>query len=221
MEIREILAMVDHTVIKQGACWDDVRCILDEGVKYHAASACIPACYLKQAKDYAGSALPVGAVIGFPYGYSTTASKLFEVREALDMGADEIDMVINIGWLREKNDAAIQNELSQIKELMGDKILKVIIEACLLTDEEKIRACKLITDSKADYIKTSTGLAHGGATPHDIMLFAANIGPGVKIKAAGGVNTLEDARRFISLGASRVGSSRIIKALEGNQTAGY
>jgi deoxyribose-phosphate aldolase len=221
MEIREILAMVDHTIIKQGACWDEVRQILDEGVRYQAACCCIPSCYLSRAKEYAGSAVHVGTVIGFPYGYSTTASKLFELREAMEMGADEIDMVINIGWLREKNDADIVSELSQIKNIMNDKILKVIIEACLLSDEEKIRACKLITQANADYIKTSTGLAHGGATPHDIMLFAANIGPNVKIKAAGGVNSLEDARRFISLGASRVGSSRIIKGLEGQQVTGY
>jgi deoxyribose-phosphate aldolase len=221
MEIGEILSMIDHTIIKQGACWDEVQSILDEGVKHHAACVCIPSCYLGQAKDYVGAAVPVGTVIGFPYGYSTTASKIFEVREAIQMGADEIDMVINIGWLRENNEAAILGELTQIKDLMGDKILKVIIEACLLTDEEKIRACKLITEAKADYIKTSTGLAHGGATPHDILLFAANIGPGVKIKAAGGVNSLEDAGRFISLGASRIGSSRIIKALEGRQATGY
>jgi deoxyribose-phosphate aldolase len=221
MEIREILGMVDHTIIKQGANWAETKQILDEGIRYHAACCCIPPSYLTRAKEYAGDSIPVGTVIGFPYGYSTTASKMSEVREALEMGADEIDMVINIGWLRDGYDLPILRELAQIKDMMGSKILKVIIEACLLTEEEKIRACKLITEAKADFIKTSTGLAAGGATANDIMLFAANIGPDVKIKAAGGVNTLEDAQRFISLGASRIGSSRIIKSLAGQEATGY
>jgi len=213
MDTHEIIGMIDHTIVKQDAHWKEVKDILDEGIRYQAASVCIPPSYLIRAKEYVGDAIPISVVAAFPAGYSTTAVKIFEIREAIECGADEIDMVINIGYLRDKNDKAVQDELSQIKNMMGKKILKVIIEACLLTDEEKIRACKIITESGADYIKTSTGLSTGGATPHDIMLFAANIGSGVKIKASGGIRTLEDAKKFIGLGASRIGSSQIIKAL--------
>jgi len=213
MDTREIIGMIDHTILKQDARWEEVKEILDEGIRYQAASVCIPPSYLIRAKEYAGDAIPISVVAGFPAGYSTAAAKIFEIREAIENGADEIDMVINIGHLKDKNDKAILDELTQIKTVMGEKILKVIIETCLLTDEEKIRACKLVTQAGADYIKTSTGFSTGGAIPHDIMLFAANIGKNVKIKASGGIRTLEDAKKFIGLGASRVGSSQIIKTL--------
>jgi len=214
MQLKDIIKMIDHTIIKQDACWDEVRQVIDEGIRHQAASVCIPPSYLTVAKAYAGDAIPIAVVNAFPFGYQTTAAKVFEIREAIESGADEVDMLINIGWLRDKDDRAVTDELSQIKNIVGDKILKVIIEACLLTDEEKIRACKIITEAGADYIKTSTGLAAGGATPHDIMLFAANIGAGVKIKASGGIRTIEDAEKFIALGASRIGSSQIIRALD-------
>ena len=221
MEITEILKRVDHTIIKQGADWAQTKQILDEAMKYGAACACIPPAYLADAREYVGGAIKLGTVVGFPYGYSTTAAKMLETREALENGADEIDMVINIGWLHDGEDLLNLCEIAQIKDMMGSRVLKVIIEACLLTDEEKIRACKIITDANADYIKTSTGLAAGGATEHDIRLFAEHIGLNVKIKAAGGVNTPEQAQRFIELGASRVGSSRIIEGLEGKKSIDY
>ena len=211
MEINEILAHVDHTLLSQTATWDEIRQICDDGMKYHTASVCIPASYVKQAAEYVNGRIAVCTVIGFPNGYMTTAAKEFETKDALANGADEIDMVINIGWLKDRKYDLIENEIRTLKAACGDKILKVIIETCLLTDEEKIKMCQIVTDAGADYIKTSTGFSNGGATFEDIRLFAENVGPDVKIKAAGGISSLEDAEKFLELGADRLGTSRIVK----------
>lgn len=217
MEDREILKYVDHTLLSQSATWEEIKKILDDGVKYQTASACIPPSYVKQAKEYVKDKLKICTVIGFPNGYNTTAVKVFETKEAVREGADEIDMVINIGWLKDKKYDDVLNEIKAIKEACGGKLLKVIIETCLLTDEEKIKMCELVTEAKADYIKTSTGFSTAGATFDDIALFAKHIGPDVKMKAAGGISSLEDARKFLSLGAKRLGTSRIVKIIKANE----
>ncbi len=214
MDIKKILSSCDHTLLSQTATKSQIKNLLDDAVNYGVASACIPPCYVKMAKDYVKDNLKICTVIGFPNGNCTTLVKLFETKDALDNGADEIDMVINIGKLKEKDYDYIYNEIVEIKKLCGDKILKVIIETCLLTEEEKITMCQIITKAKADYIKTSTGFSTNGATFEDIILFKKHVGEEVKIKAAGGISTLNDAEKFLSLGASRLGTSRIIKLVK-------
>ena len=214
MEINEILTHVDHTLLAQTATWEEIRQICDDGITYHTASVCIPPSYVKQATEYVRGKTAVCTVIGFPNGYMTTAAKEFETKDALANGADEIDMVINIGWLKDRKYDLIENEIRTLKAACGEKILKVIIETCLLTDEEKIKMCQIVTDAGADYIKTSTGFSSGGATFEDIKLFAENVGPDVKIKAAGGISSLEDAEKFLALGADRLGTSRIVKLVK-------
>ena len=214
MDIKEILSKCDHTLLGQTATWNEIKEICDDGMKYNTASVCIPASYVKQAKEYVGDRLAICTVIGFPNGYSTTAVKCFEAEDTVKNGADEIDMVINIGWLKDKKYDLILDEIRQIKKACNGKILKVIIETCLLTDEEKIKVCEIVSKSGADYIKTSTGFSSGGATEHDIKLFAENVDASVKIKAAGGISSIEDAESFIKLGASRLGTSRIVKIVK-------
>ena len=221
MELKAILSTVDHTLLAQGATWEQIRGICDDGMKYATASVCIPASYVKQAKEYVGDKLAVCTVIGFPNGYSTTAVKCFETEDAVKNGADEIDMVINIGWVKDKKWDALLEEIKAVKAACHGKLLKVIIETCLLTEEEKIKMCEIVSDSGADYIKTSTGFAGGGATREDVALFAQHVAPHVKIKAAGGIADLKDAEDFINLGASRLGTSRIVKAVKGIQGTGY
>ena len=218
MELTEILSKCDHTLLSQTATWEQIKAICDDGMKYKTASVCIPASFVKQAKDYVGSRLPICTVIGFPNGYDTTAAKCFMAMDAVANGADEVDMVINIGWLKEGKYDEICDEIKAIKAACGDKILKVIIETCLLTEEEQIIMCKLVTAARADYIKASTGFSTAGATFEDAALFAKHVGPDVKIKAAGGISSLADAEKFIELGADRLGTSRIVKlakAMEG------
>jgi len=215
MELKEILAKCDHTLLAQTATWEDIKAICDDGMKYQTASVCIPASFVRQAKQYVGERLAICTVIGFPNGYATMASKCFMACDAVSNGADEVDMVINIGWAKEGKWDAITEEIRQIKAHCQGKILKVIIETCLLTDEEKIALCKCVTDAGADYIKTSTGFSTAGATFADVELFAKHIGPNVKIKAAGGISSLEDAEKFISLGADRLGTSRVVKIAKG------
>ena len=214
MDIKRILAAVDHTLLTQGATWEEIRGVCDDGLKYHTASVCIPPSYVRQAKDYVGDALAVCTVIGFPNGYATTAVKCFEAEDAVKNGADEIDMVINIGWVKDKKWEDLLAEIRAVKAACGGKLLKVIIETCLLTEEEKIKLCEIVSQSGAEYIKTSTGFAGGGATREDVALFAAHIAPHVKIKAAGGIGTLQDAADFLALGASRLGTSRIVKLVK-------
>ncbi len=211
MDLKNIISIVDHTLLKQDASWNEIKKICDEGMEYNTASVCIPASFVKQAVEYMQGKCKVCTVIGFPNGYSTTATKVFETADAVKNGADEIDMVINIGWVKDKKYDLVLDEIRQIKEACGGKLLKVIIETCLLTDEEKIEMCKVVTESGAEYIKTSTGFSTAGATFADIELFAKHVGSNVKIKAAGGISTLDDAEKFISLGAHRLGTSRIIK----------
>ena len=211
MELKEILSKCDHTLLAQTATWEEIRALCDDGIRYGCASVCIPASFVKQAKEYVGQKLPICTVIGFPNGYATTASKCFMASDAVDNGADEVDMVINIGWAKEGRWEDITAEIAAIKAACKGKLLKVIIETCLLTDEEKIALCKCVSDSGADYIKTSTGFSKAGATFHDVELFAKHVAPHVKIKAAGGISSLEDAEKFIQLGASRLGTSRIVK----------
>ena len=220
MEISEILAKCDHTLLAQTATWRDIKAICDDGMKYSTASVCIPASFVKQAKEYVGEKLAICTVIGFPNGYATTASKCFMASDAVDNGADEVDMVINIGWAKEGKWDAIRDEIAAIKAACKGKLLKVIIETCLLSDEEKIALCGCVTDAKADYIKTSTGFSTAGATFADVELFAKHIGPDVKIKAAGGISSLEDAEKFIQLGASRLGTSRVVKIAKGLENDG-
>ncbi len=220
MELSEILAKCDHTLLNQAATWNDIKTICDDGIKYRTASVCIPASFVKQAKEYVGENLAICTVIGFPNGYATTKSKCFMASDAVDNGADEVDMVINIGWAKEGKWAELTSEIAAVKAACKGKLLKVIIETCLLTDEEKIALCKCVTDAKADYIKTSTGFSTAGATFHDVELFAKHIGPDVKIKAAGGISSLEDAEKFIALGASRLGTSRIVKIAKGMKNDG-
>ena len=220
MKLKDILAKCDHTLLAQTATWEEIKAICDDGMKYSCASVCIPASFVRQAKDYVGDRLAICTVIGFPNGYATTASKCFMAHDAVSHGADEVDMVINIGWAKEGKWDAITEEIRQIKAHCMGRILKVIIETCLLTDEEKIALCKCVTDAEADYIKTSTGFSTAGATFDDVKLFAQHIGPKVKIKAAGGISSLADAEEFIRLGASRLGTSRIVKIAKGLKNDG-
>ena len=220
MEISQILSKCDHTLLGQTATWADIKAICDDGIKYSTASVCIPASFVKQAKEYVGDKLAICTVIGFPNGYATTASKCFMASDAVDNGADEVDMVINIGWAKEGKFDAIRDEIAAIKAACKGKLLKVIIETCLLTDDEKIALCKAVSDSGADYIKTSTGFSTAGATFHDVELFAKHVTPHVKIKAAGGISSLEDAEKFIALGADRLGTSRVVKIAKGLKNDG-
>ena len=220
MELKDILAKCDHTLLAQTATWDEIRSLCDDGIRYRTASVCIPASYVRQAKDYVGEKLPICTVIGFPNGYDTTAAKCFMASDAVDNGADEVDMVINIGWAKEGKWEDITREIAAIKTACKGKLLKVIIETCLLTDDEKIALCKCVSDSGADFIKTSTGFSKAGATFHDVELFAAHVAPHVQIKAAGGISSLEDAEKFIELGASRLGTSRIVKIAKGLENDG-
>ncbi len=220
MDIKDILSKVDHTYLKQDAKWDDIKRTCDEGIRFSVASVCIPPYFVKMAREYVSDKVKICTVIGFPNGYMTTDTKVFETKDAIKNGADEIDMVINICDLKDKRYDLILNEIKAIKDACGNKILKVIIEACLLTNEEKIKMCEIVTDAGADFIKTSTGFSTGGATFDDVALFARHIGKNVKIKAAGGISSLDDAEKFISLGASRLGTSRIIKILQGGKENG-
>ena len=221
MNITEILGRCDHTLLLQTATWDEIRAICDDGMKYQTASVCIPPCYVKQAKEYVGNRLAICTVIGFPNGDSTTAVKCFEAAEALREGADEIDMVIHVGDLKAGNDDKILEEIRAIKNVCGDKILKVIIETCLLNEDEKLRMCRIVTESGADYIKTSTGFSTAGATREDVALMRANVGAHVKVKAAGGIASLQDAEDFINLGADRLGTSRVVKIIKNTDNGGY
>ena len=220
MDITEILAKCDHTLLAPSATWPQIRAICDDGMKYGCASVCIPASYVKQAAEYVDGKLPICTVIGFPNGYATTAAKCFMASDAVDNGADEVDMVINIGWAKEGKWEEITAEIAAIKAACKGKLLKVIIETCLLTDEEKIQLCKCVSDSGADYIKTSTGFSKAGATFADVELFAKHVAPHVKIKAAGGISSIEDAEKFIALGADRLGTSRIVKIAKGLENDG-
>ena len=219
--IEKILSKCDHTLLGQTATWEQMKKICDEGMLYHTASVCIPPSYVKQAKEYVGDKLAICTVIGFPNGYNTTAVKVFETKDAIANGADEIDMVINIGKLRQGLDDEVCEEIRQIKAACGKKILKVIIETCLLTEEEKIRMCKIVTEAGADYIKTSTGFSTAGATLEDVRLMRANVGEKVLVKAAGGISGLEDAENFLAAGADRLGTSRVVKAVQGIEGKGY
>lgn len=212
MDIQNILAHCDHTLLSQTATWAQIRTVCDDGMTYKTASVCIPSCFVKRAKEYVGDRLKICTVIGFPNGYSTTAAKVFETEDAVRNGADEIDMVINIGALKSGDDEYVLDEIRAVKAACGGKLLKVIIETCLLSENEKIRMCRIVTESGAEYIKTSTGFSTAGATRADIELFARHVGPNVRIKAAGGIASLEDAQDFLDLGASRLGTSRIVKA---------
>ena len=214
MELSQILSKCDHTLLAQSATWQDIKAICDDGMKYHTASVCIPASFVKQAKDYVDDRLPICTVIGFPNGYTTTAAKCFEAEDAVSNGADEIDMVINIGWLKEGKYDELLSEINAVKAACRGKLLKVIIETCVLSDDEKIKMCEIVSASDADYIKTSTGFAGGGATFDDIALFAKHVSGGLKIKAAGGIRSFEDAERFISLGADRLGTSALVKLMK-------
>lgn len=222
MDKKEILKKVDHTLLTQTATWAEIRQILDDGIAYGTASACIPASYVKQAADYVAGKLPICTVIGFPNGYHTTAVKVYETKDAIANGAAEIDMVINIGWLKDGRYEAIEDEIRQIHKACDGKILKVIIETCLLTEDEKIRMCEIVTHAGAEYIKTSTGFSTAGATFEDVKLMRAHVGKNVKIKAAGGIASLDDAEEFIRLGADRLGTSRMIKLIKNaDDGAGY
>ncbi len=214
MNPRELCSMVDHTLLKQTATWEEIRDLVDEAIAYGTASVCIPPCYVAAAHEYAGDRMTICTVVGFPNGNMTPASKEFETREAIANGAEEIDMVINIGMLKAGEVEYVADEIRRLKAAVGDRVLKVIIETCLLTEAEKITMCRVVTDAGADFIKTSTGFSTGGATFEDIALFKKHVGPGVRIKAAGGISSLEDAERFVALGATRLGTSRIIKLLE-------
>ena len=219
--MKEILKHVDHTLLLQGATWEEIKQICDDAMKYETASVCIAPSYVKQAAEYMGDKMAVCTVIGFPNGYMTTKVKEFETKDALENGASEIDMVINIGWLKDKKYDLIENEIKALKAVCKDKILKVIIETCFLTDEEKIKMCEIVTNAGADYIKTSTGFGGAGATFEDIKLFSEHIGPNVKMKAAGGISSIEDAEKFLELGADRLGTSRIIKIVKNEEATGY
>ncbi len=221
MELKEILSKVDHTLLSQTATWAEIQQICDDGMQFGCASVCIPASYVRQATDYVEGKLAICTVIGFPNGYDATPTKCIAAATAAHDGATEIDMVINVGWVKDGRWDEILGEIIAIKSACSGNLLKVIIETCLLTEEEKIKMCDIVTQSGADYIKTSTGFAGGGATREDVALFAAHVGKGVKIKAAGGISTIQDAEDFIALGASRLGTSRIVKAAKGIQGQGY
>ena len=214
MDHQDILKALDHTLLTQTATWEEIKQILDDGMEYHAASACIPAAYVKQAAQYVDGRLPICTVIGFPNGYSTTAVKVFETKDAIANGAQEIDMVINIGWVKDQKYAEIEEEIRQIHEACGGKILKVIIETCLLTGEEKIKMCEVVTKAGAEYIKTSTGFSTAGATFADVELMRVHVGKEVKVKAAGGIASVDDAKEFLRIGADRLGTSRLIKLMK-------
>lgn len=220
MEIEKLLSLCDHTLLSQTATWEQIRQILDDGIKYKTASVCIPPCYVKKSKEYVKDNLSICTVIGFPNGYNTTEIKRLETIKAIEDGADEIDMVINIGALKDKNYDYVLNEIKELKEACGSKILKVIIETCLLTEEEKIKMCELVTKANADFIKTSTGFSTSGATFDDIELFSKYVGENVKIKAAGGISSIEDAEKFAMLGASRLGTSKIVKIVKSKEIEG-
>ncbi len=221
MEISKILSHCDHTLLAVDATWEQIKQICDDGIEYSTASVCIPASYVKQAKEFVGDKLAICTVIGFPNGYSTTKSKVFEAADAVENGADEVDMVINVGWAKDGKYNEILDEIKQVKEACKDKILKVIIETCLLTDDEKKALCRVVTESGADFIKTSTGFSKGGATREDIALFASNIGENVKMKAAGGIRSFEDAEDYINLGCERLGTSAIVKLVKNQEIIGY
>lgn len=216
-----MLTHVDHTLLTQTATWSEIKQILDDAMKYNVASACIPAGYVKEAAEYVNGKLAICTVIGFPNGYATTASKVFMAKDAVSNGAKEVDMVINIGWLKDKKYDELEAEIKAIKEAVGSLVLKVIIETCLLTDEEKIKMCEIVTKAGADYIKTSTGFSTSGATFDDVKLFSKYVGKNVKIKAAGGIASLDDAYKFLELGADRLGTSRIVKLVKGQEATGY
>ncbi len=220
MEIKDILSKCDHTLLAQTATWEEIKAICDDGIKYQTASVCIPPCYVKKASEYAKGRVKICTVIGFPNGYNTTAVKEFETKDAIQNGADEIDMVINIGELKAGNYDYVENEIRTLKNACGEKILKVIIETCLLTDEEKVKMCELVTKAGADFIKTSTGFSKAGATFADIELFAKHVGKNVRMKAAGGISSIEDAEKFVELGASRLGTSRIVKIVKKQESEG-
>lgn len=221
MEIKELLKHVDHTLLVPSAAWEEIRQICDDAIRYGTASVCIPPAYVSRVKEYVGDRMQVCTVIGFPNGYMTTETKQFETKDALKNGADEIDMVINLGWVKDKKYDLVEDEIRCLKEICGEKILKVIVETCLLTEEEKIAMCRIVTRSGADYIKTSTGFSGGGATFADISLFKKYVGDSVKIKAAGGIASLEDAEKFMELGADRLGTSRIVKLVKNEEASGY
>ena len=214
MTTEEILSKVDHTLLAQTATWEEIRVIMDDAMKYHTASACIPPSYVKQAAEYVNGRLPICTVIGFPNGYSTTATKVFETKDAVANGASEIDIVLNIGFLKDRRYDEIEAEIRAIHEACESRILKVIIETCLLTDEEKIKMCELVTKAGAEFIKTSTGFSKAGATFADVKLMKEHVGPGVKVKAAGGISSFDDAEKFIELGADRLGTSRLVKIMK-------
>ena len=214
MELKEILKRVDHTLLSQSATWDEIKVICDDGIRYGCASVCIPASYVKKAAEYVEGKIAICTVIGFPNGYDTTAAKCFEAADAVKNGASEVDMVINVGWVKDGAYDDVLNEIKAVKEHCDGKLLKVIIETCLLTDEEKIEMCRVVSESGADYIKTSTGFGGGGATREDVALFKAHVAPHMKIKAAGGIADLKDAEDFVNLGADRLGTSRIVKAVK-------
>ena len=217
MDLKDILSKVDHTLLAQTATWEEIRAVCDDGIRYGCASVCIPPAYVKQAAEYAAGRIPICTVIGFPNGYSTTKVKCLEAADAVENGAAEIDMVINVGWVKDRRWDDLLEEIRAVKDACGGKLLKVIVETCFLTEEEKVRICEIGTDSGADYIKTSTGFGGGGATREDVALFAKHIGPGVKIKAAGGIAGLQDAQDFLALGASRLGTSRVVKAVKAQE----
>ena len=214
MELKDILAKCDHTLLTQTATWAEIKGVCDDGMKYHTASVCIPASYVKQAKEYVGDKLPICTVIGFPNGYDTTAAKCFMASDAVANGADEVDMVINLGWVKDGQYDLVEEEIRTLKKACGEKILKVIIETCLLTEEEKIRMCEVVTKAGADYIKTSTGFSTAGATAWDVALMRKYVGANVKVKAAGGISSFADAEKFIELGADRLGTSRLVKIMK-------
>jgi len=214
MTNEEILAKVDHTLLSTTATWEQIKEIVDDGIRFHTASVCIPAYYVAKASEYAKGRVPICTVIGFPNGYSTKETKCYEAANAVENGADEVDMVINVGALKDRKYDEIEEEIRDVKAACGEKILKVIIECCLLTDEEKVKMCEIVTKAGADYIKTSTGFSKSGATRRDVALMKAHVGENVKVKAAGGISTLEDAREFLELGADRLGTSRIVKILK-------
>lgn len=217
MEIQKILGSCDHTLLAQTSTWKQIKGICDDGMKYHTASVCIPPCYVKKAKKYVGDNLKICTVIGFPNGYNTTAVKVYETKRAIKDGADEVDMVINIGLVKSRSWKQVLSEIKAVRKASEGKVLKVIIETCLLTDAEKKKMCEIVTESGADFIKTSTGFSKAGATREDIKLFAENIGPNVKMKAAGGISSIEDAEDFIKLGCERLGTSRIVKIVKENE----
>lgn len=221
MDISKILSHCDHTLLAVDATWEQIKQVCDDGIRFSTASVCIPASYVAKAKEYVGDKLPICTVIGFPNGYSTTAVKAFEAADAVKNGADEIDMVINVGWVKDGKYGDVLNEIKVVKEACDGKVLKVIIETCLLTDDEKKEMCCVVTESGADFIKTSTGFSKGGATREDIALFAENIGPNVRMKAAGGIRSFEDAEDFLALGCDRLGTSAIVKLAKKQTVSGY